>query len=184
MPVVDKTLPAWTRPERREAAPLSFDEVYQRHQLAVYRYCLARLADPEAARDAAATTFVKALRAYGRARPDATGVRLWLLRIAGNVVKDEVRHRRRSWRLLGALLRSVPAPPDPEERVLLGSEVEQVMDALTQLSDRDQRLVALRCGAGLAYRDVAQAMGMTENAARVATGRALGRLRQTVEGRG
>jgi RNA polymerase sigma-70 factor (ECF subfamily) len=59
-------------------------------------------------------------------------------------------------------------------------ELAEVLAAARRLSRRDRELIALRVGAGLPYSEVAEQMRMTENAATVATGRALRRLRTAV----
>jgi RNA polymerase sigma factor (sigma-70 family) len=164
----------------QEAQP-PFEEVYRCHSPDIYRYCLARLADPAAAEDATATTFHKAFVAYSRVRPEPSSIRLWLFRIAGNVVKD---HHRRLWRgqrLLTTLAGAVRGGQDPEGQVLVRAELQEILDALAHLPPRDRQLVGLRAGAGLPFSDIAELMTMNENSARVATRRALHRLRAAVE---
>ena len=165
---------------REEVPPVPFEDIYQQHNQGIYRYCLARLADPAAAEDATANTFMKAFSAYSRVAPQSEGVRLWLFRIATNVVKD---HHRRQWRrrrLLTALAVAVRVVPDPEAQALLSVELQRVLDALADLPPRERQLVGLRAGAGLPFSEIAALMNMNENSARVATQRALQRLRTAV----
>ncbi|MHB8393420.1 MAG: RNA polymerase sigma factor [Candidatus Dormibacteria bacterium] len=166
--------------DRGQVPLVPFDEVYQRHSHDVYRYCLARLANTAAAEDAAADAFMKAFSAYLRVRPGSDGVRLWLFRIAGNVVNDHYRRQLRGRRLLSALVGRLGAAHDPEAQAILGVEVQGVLEALATLSPRERQLVGLRAGAGLPFSDIAALTEMNENSARVATHRALQRLRAVV----
>jgi RNA polymerase sigma factor (sigma-70 family) len=164
-----------------QVSPAPFEEIYEQHSPDIYRYCLARLADPTAAEDATANTFMKAFSAYSRVGPASDGVRLWLFRIATNVVKDHHRHQSRRRRLVAALVGTVRVEQDPEDQAMLGVELQRILDALADLPSRERHLVGLRAGAGLPFSEIATLMNMNENSARVATHRALQRLRTAVE---
>src|SRR2546423_13028132 len=80
----------------REAAPASFEDVYQQHAGSVHRYCLSQVHDPAVAEDLTHETFVRAFVAYERIRPDLTSTRAWLITIARNLC---VEHHRRLGRV-------------------------------------------------------------------------------------
>ena len=159
-------------------APL--DLLYREHGPVIHRYCLLRIADPSDAEDVAATVIERAARAYQRDQPDPALVRAWLLRIAHNAVVDYLRARGRGFRMLQSLVRAGLPGRDPESEAMAHLELAEVLAAARRLSRRDRELIALRVGAGLPYSEVAEQMRMTENAATVATGRALQRLRSAV----
>src|SRR4051794_28492383 len=69
-----------------------FGAIYERDFPAVYGYCLSQLGDAEAAEDAAAQTFFKALAALPGYR-DTGRFRSWLFAIAHNVILDAQRGR-------------------------------------------------------------------------------------------
>lgn len=89
----------------------AFNSIVERHQSAVYTLCFRLLGDPGAAEDAAQETFLAAYRAL--ARFDGGNVRGWLLRIAANESKDELRRRKRR------------APTDPLFDIFDGVESER-----------------------------------------------------------
>ena len=101
---------------REEVPPVPFEDIYQQHNQGIYRYCLARLADPAAPEEATANTFMKAFSAYSRLAPQSDGVRLWLFRIATNVVKDHHRRQGRRRRILTALAVAVHVGQIPKPR--------------------------------------------------------------------
>jgi RNA polymerase sigma factor (sigma-70 family) len=158
----------------------TFAEVYERHADTVYRFCLSQLADPHAAEDAAADAFTIALAAYERVDPDE-GVLYWLLAIARRVVSG---HRRRGLtrQRLQARIR-LAAPPDPDvgEVAATRDDLREVIAAISHLRSRDRLLVGLRLAAHLSHAEIAEVMGMSEASARVATHRAVGRLRTGLE---
>ena len=65
--------------------------------------------------------------------------------------------------------------PEAEQRVLLAN-------AVSHLDQRDRELIALRYGADLTARQIAEVMDMQTNAVEVALHRALARLRGDLEG--
>ena len=83
----DEDLVGWAQRGQREA----FGLLYDRHFGSVYGYCYRRLGEREAAQDAAAETFRKALTALPTYRPQA--FRGWLFAIARHVVADAARQR-------------------------------------------------------------------------------------------
>lgn len=177
---------AHTAPARKdmrvERVALPFTSVYEQHADAVYRYCLAMLGDPAAAEDVAAQAFVNAYAAYGRVEPDPDGVRPWIFRIARNAAIDHRRRSRRRAMLLGRLGGDEPSAVDVETTAALREELRQALLAVGGLGRRDRELVGLRVAAGLSFAEIADLMGMTEQAARTATHRALGRVRAALEG--
>jgi RNA polymerase sigma-70 factor (ECF subfamily) len=157
---------------------ISFEDVYSRWSSRVYRFCLSQVGDPTLAEDIAADTFKSAFVAFERTNPDPEGLQAWLFRIARNAVID---HKRRQFRWLGLLNRigaEAKRSSDIESNAELREEVRQAFGSLRRLGKRDRTLVSLRVGGELSYADIAQIVGMSEEAAGMATRRALGRLRK------
>jgi RNA polymerase sigma-70 factor, ECF subfamily len=170
---------------RARVAVTPFAQVYEANAAAVYRYCLAQLGDAGAAEDAAADAFGHAFAAwetFGDADPD--GARRWIFRIARNASMDQHRRRRRRLLLLARL--GGAAATDVETVAALRAELREALAAVASLGRRDRELVALRVAAGLSYVEVAEMVGISEQAARTATHRALQRVRaalRTEDGR-
>jgi RNA polymerase sigma factor (sigma-70 family) len=156
----------------------AFDQVYRQHADAVYRFCLSQLRDPAAAEDLAADVFAAAYAAFERAHPEADGVRPWLFRIARNGAIDRARRERsRRHAPLGAAARVATV----EDQAAVRDELRAVLAAIAQLRERDRLLVGLRVAGGLSFAEVGAVTGMREDAARMATQRALQRIRSEVE---
>ncbi len=141
------------------------------HAVTVLRVCRAVLG-PDDAEDAWSETFLAALRAYPRLRPESD-VRAWLITIAHRKAIDGYRSRRRApWPV--AQLPHEPAAPD----------VYQVPDAelaaaVRALPDKQRQVVAYRYLADLSYADIAELVGGTEAAARRSAADGIATLRQT-----
>jgi RNA polymerase sigma factor (sigma-70 family) len=163
--------------ERLEGAVAPFDEVYRAHADAVYRFCVSQLRDRETAEDLTGDVFAAALAAYERARPDPAGVRTWLFRIARNAVIDQYRREGRRRSLLTRIGRDREFPDTVEENVEQRFDLRSIVAAMETLRERDRQLVGLRVAGGLSYAEAGQVLGMREGAAKMATHRALERVR-------
>ena len=163
--------------ERLEGATAPFDEVYREHADAVYRFCVSQLRDSATAEDIAGDVFAAAYAAYGRARPDPAGVRTWLFRIARNAVIDQYRREGRRLSLIARIGRDREFPDSVEENVEQRFDLRSIRAALETLRERDRQLVGLRVAGGLSFAEIGQVLGMREGAAKMATHRALERVR-------
>jgi RNA polymerase sigma factor (sigma-70 family) len=134
-----------------------FERVVAEHSRVVLRVCRALL-PPDDAQDAAAETFLSALRAYPRLRPDSD-VRAWLVTIAHRKAVDVHRARARS----ALPVAQLPERPGPGHDALPD---EELWEAVRALPDKQREAVAYRYVADLPYAEVGALMGTTEAAAR------------------
>jgi RNA polymerase sigma-70 factor (ECF subfamily) len=159
--------------------PAQFDALYRKYLAQVYAYALYELADHHAAEDATERVFMRALAALPRFSeqasrddgPDASTFRVWLFRIARNVVANERRTQRRhpssSLELaLGAGL-VVADPDDLANRVATRDEAAQALRALDRLPDDRRRALVLRFVDEMTTTEIAGVLGRSEGAVRV-----------------
>jgi RNA polymerase sigma-70 factor (ECF subfamily) len=159
--------------------PRAFAPLYARYFDPVYRYCYRRLGHPEAAADAAAQVFAKALAALPSYREDAPSFRSWLFAIAHNVITDDLRGRRSVAPMETAA--HVAAPdPSPEETALANEAGCMVLALLAQLPPDQRQILELRL-AGLTGPEIAAALGRSLGAVKIAQVRAFARLRATLD---
>jgi RNA polymerase sigma-70 factor (ECF subfamily) len=150
-----------------------FAVLYQRYVDRVYRYCYHRLGSREAAEDATAEVFVKALAALPRCRDDA--FRSWLFAIAHNVIMDGYRSHRLAAPCV--LADNVAAAiPTPEEDVMAAADFHSVLALLAQLPSDQRRVLELRL-AGLTDVEIACVLDRSRGAVRAVQHRAVTRLR-------
>jgi DNA-directed RNA polymerase specialized sigma24 family protein len=134
----------------------------------VWRFLVAAVGR-DAADDCFQETFMAALRAYPRTRVD--NPRAWVLTIAHRKALDHHRAHARRPAPVGALP-DVPAPPAPEP----GDE--GVWARVRDLPPKQRAALLLRFAGDLSHREVAAALGCSEEAARRSAHEGLKRLRE------
>jgi RNA polymerase sigma-70 factor (ECF subfamily) len=140
----------------------------------VYAYAAYRLGDGADAEDATSDTFERALRyrsSYDRSKGEPVA---WLLGIARRCVDDLLETRPP----ISELDYDVAAPGDLEPDMVHKLTVRK---AVLALDERAQELVALRYGADMTARQIAELLGERTNTVEVALHRALGRLRGVLD---
>lgn len=154
-----------------------FETIYRQHSDRVYRFCMSQLRDTSAAEDVAAEVFERAWRAFPGTRfGTELELRAWLYRIARNATVDHHRRQRATRSLLRRLYRS-DASENIESVVALRQELQAVLAGMRTLSSKEMQMVGLRIAAGLSFVEIAQVMHMRESAVKMATHRALQKLR-------
>lgn len=160
------------RPSLPQRDPLKDPEPLIRR---VYAYVAYRMGDGPDAEDVTSETFARALR-YRDSYDAAKGAPIsWLIGIARRCVDESFGEPR-------------PAS-DPPERAAAGDLETEALERLTlasalgRLGERDRELIALRYGADLSARQIAQRLESSTNAVEVALHRARSRLRAVLEGR-
>lgn len=150
-----------------------FESVVTAHGAVVLRVCRAVVGAADA-EDAWSETFLSALGAYPRLRPDSD-VRAWLVTIAHRRALDVVRARGRRAHPVAELPHEPVAPevadPDPADPRLAA--------AVAALPDKQRHAVAYRYLADLSYADIAALLGGSEAAARRAAADGIATLRRT-----
>jgi len=157
---VDQTMPGRLVQWISTAEP-DWDAVYAEQLPRVYNFFRYRFGNTADAEDLTARTFEKAWRARHRYRRDLASFGTWLLTIARNVGTDHLRVRRPNVPLDEAA--TVAAADTPEDVASKESDARRLALLLEGLTDRDRELIALKYGAGLTNRAIAQATGLSES---------------------
>jgi RNA polymerase sigma-70 factor (ECF subfamily) len=173
------------RIQRAQSGDISaFNELVIEFQSLVYNLCLRMLGQQQAAEDAAQEAFINAWRSIGSFRGDS--FRSWLLRIAANLCRDELRRRGRrpSSSLDTALEAGMPDPPDddplPEESAL-NAELRSSLDAALAQLPEEQRTAIILCDIeGLDYAEIAVAMNTSLGTVKSRIARARMRMREVM----
>ncbi|MBM0124520.1 sigma-70 family RNA polymerase sigma factor [Pimelobacter simplex] len=161
-----------------------FAEVYAEHVTPVWRYVRLRVPADADAEDVTSQVFERAMRSWDRYDGTRGGVGAWLMGIARHTVADW-------WRRHGRELPTDPAAAafaggvaddDPEGEVLRRLGADDVRRRLGHLTAREREAVALRFGSELSSTEIAVILGVTPSAARMLVHRAVGRLREVMDG--
>jgi RNA polymerase sigma factor (sigma-70 family) len=159
----------------------AFRELVVRHVDFIYSAAMRQLRDPHLAEEATQSAFIALAGKAGQLRRQ-TVVAGWLHRavhFAGlNLLRSEA--RRKHWEEEAAIM-SVPGDADHAFQELALPHVD---GALAELSESDRDAVILRFLRQRSFRDVAQTLGTSEEAAKKRVSRALERLRGLLARRG
>ncbi len=148
------------------------------------------LASASAAEDASQETFISAWRGLGGYRGGS--FQAWILRIAGNQCRDELRKRKRrptdSLDVLvadsGEAVMGPAAGRSPEERSLDAETVRVIQRGLAALP-ADQRMAVLLADVhGHSYEEIARCMGTSVGTVKSRISRGRSRLRDYLRGQG
>jgi RNA polymerase sigma-70 factor (ECF subfamily) len=151
----------------------AFSGLVERHQERIFAVCRRLLFDAEEARDAAQEVFLRAYRTAGSFRPQGQ-VFTWLYRIAVNYCLNRLRRRRlaRFVPLLGSgeepEAGAVHEPADPRPGAGAVAESRERWQALrraiARLPPGQRAVLVLAKFEGLAQREIAAALGISEGA--------------------
>jgi RNA polymerase sigma-70 factor (ECF subfamily) len=157
----------------------AFGDLYERHLSAIYRYVYYRVGEAREAEDVTEMIFLKAWEALERYRPTGAPFRVWLYRIAHNVVVDRYRTRKTA----DALDEQHPDRAlHPEAHVERDEGRQALLGALARLDPAHQQVLTLRFMCELSHAETALTMGRSEGAVRVLQHRALAALRALLNG--
>ena len=127
----------------------------------VYNYFRYRLGSEADVEDLTSRTFEKAWRSRASYRHDLAGFSTWLFKIAQNVGVD-YRAARRSHLPLEAAL-DVATEGTPERHAELHSDLTRLATLTASLPSRERELIALKYGASLNNRLIAELTGLSES---------------------
>jgi RNA polymerase sigma-70 factor (ECF subfamily) len=158
--------------------------------------------DRDLAEELTQATFVRVVRKLGDYR-ERGRFEPWLFRIAMNLLRDEMRRRKRQaiptdmtgagrsadgeaatgWQSVQVKLASgaMPEQTTPFEQLVQAEQVEQLKLAVEQLPEADREVLYLRHTAGLSFSDIAQTLEQPLGTVLARGHRALGKLRKMLE---
>ena len=151
---------------------------------ALLRYL--RVVAAEHAEDVAAETWVQVVRGLPRFTGDETAWRAWLFTTARRRLLDQVRLRKRhpSEPLDEISPMDIPRTADAEQVAMDNMATESAMALLSKLPEQQAEVIFLRVVAGLDTEAVAEILGRSPGAVRVAAHRGLKKLATLLSGAG
>jgi RNA polymerase sigma-70 factor (ECF subfamily) len=159
--------------QRKSSAEADFTAFYRETYPSVLAYALRR-SPRHVAEEVAATTMTIAWRRFGDV-PDPPLP--WLLGVARRTLANETRSERRRSRLMARVL------TEPTDRLAQSDDREfrDVLEALSELRQRDQEALLLVAWEGLSTAEVAAVVGCSAIALRIRLHRARRRLAEHMQ---
>lgn len=165
----------------RKLDPAALSQVHDTYYPAIFRYISFRVGDQHTAEDLTSEVFTRLLSAVrDRSAPDNT-LRGWLYGVASRVVAD---HHRKQYRMQKtALHENIPGDSgDPLEAVSRTQTLEALHEALSELTQDQQDVIALRFGYEMPIKEVARTMGKSEGSIKQLQARAVAALSRKLTG--
>jgi RNA polymerase sigma factor (sigma-70 family) len=160
-----------------------FTALYEEHMAYVFRYISYRVGNRNEAEDLTSVVFEKALAAFDRYNPQKAAPQTWLLAIARNTVTDHLRKSSKSKTMpLDNAIGVESADPSPPEETERREEYQRLQFCLAALPRREQEIISLKFGGELNNRQIASAVGLSENNVGTIIFRAICKLRNCFEG--
>ncbi|MCV2490411.1 sigma-70 family RNA polymerase sigma factor [Geodermatophilus sp. YIM 151500] len=177
-PDAERDPEVWELVERAQGGDAeAFGQLYDRYVDLVHRYVHHRVGDRATAEDVTSETFVRALRRIDTLSFQGRDVGAWLLTIARNIIRDQVKSSRYRLEVSTADLRdAAPLTDGPEEAVVQQLTNERLVACMRQLGSEQQECLALRFLHGLSIAETAAIMGKREGAIKALQHRAVRRL--------
>ena len=180
--------------EAARVDPARFDPLYRKYVAQVYNFAVYELRDVHAAEDATERTFLSALAALPRFREgalpadgaEASTFRVWLFRIARNVVAEHRRAARRHPQApleAATLMADRSATGDVEAVAVRNETAAAAWRAVAGLPDDRRRAVVLRFVHEMSTAEIAAILDRSEGAVRVLIHRGLRRVAEQLERR-
>ena len=157
-----------------------FEELYREFLQRIYAYVRAQLGSQAEAEDVTSIVFIKAYQAYGRYEPRGSTPGAWLFQIARNACLDHHRGAGRRDRLVRTLGSQPEVAADPETMAEERLQYRELMEQVGRLPDRQREILTSR-HLGLSFLEIAELVGGSEDAAKMAYHRALKTLRSALE---
>jgi RNA polymerase sigma-70 factor, ECF subfamily len=188
-------LPATSELERSislDVAALArdFEALVQVYRPKVFRFALASLRDLDAAETVTQDCFLRAYQARDRFREECS-LQTWLMQIAVNLVRDQIRNRRfQFWRRVSLTAQPVDVARQhiadrarsPEAQLLLSEQVASIWMAAGKLPERQRTVFLLRFVEDMDLLEIARATGMKEGTVKTHLFRALRSVRERLGG--
>jgi RNA polymerase sigma-70 factor (ECF subfamily) len=164
----------------------AFGELVKRHQELVYKLCRRYSKDADDAYDLTQRAFLQAFQAARRNQAEVKGesgfpFRAWLVRIAVNLGKNQVRDAGRWAKAPVEVLeaeRSVEA--SPQEKLERAEAQQRTREAVLDLPKRQREVLSLRVDGDLPFAEVARLLGISEANAKTHFHYAVKRLKELV----
>jgi RNA polymerase sigma-70 factor (ECF subfamily) len=164
----------WMAGEQRAATLL-----VERHAAALARFAAsvgARGDVEEIVQD----TFVRAFASLDRFRGESP-LRTWLFTIARRLLLDRRRAERRRGEQVPVQDSDVTTEFDPLDTVVADETKRRMREAVARLTPTQKDVFTLRVSEGLSYKEIADAVGSTEGAARVHYHNAMRAIKEFLE---
>lgn len=164
--------------KRAEDIEKTFQEAYEVYADAIFRFCFFKVSDREKAFDLTQETFVR-FWDYIRVGKEVQNHQAFLYRIARNLVIDEYR-KKDSLSLDAMGEKGFDVRVDEHRTIEVDASSKEAVEAICKLDEIYREVALLRFVEGYPPKEIAHALGLSENVVSVRINRAIKKLRDTL----
>lgn len=165
----------WSAGDERAAS-----ELVARHAAALARFAASN-GEREEVDELVQDTFVRAFGSIGAFRGESS-LRTWLFTIERRLLIDRRRAAKRTRGRIEIQEGDATTEYDALDEVVARESARTLRDVVGRLSPTQREVFALRVTEGLSYKEIAEAVGTTEGAARVHYHNALRAVKESLDG--
>lgn len=159
-----------------------FEYIFETYYKRIFNYIYYRVYCHFTAEDLTSQVFEKVMRKIDTYTQSKSPFEVWLFAIARNVVNDYFRDQKKHKILsFEAIHELFSTKKDPEGIVIKSETNDKLSQALNILSARERNIVALKFGATLKNKEIAQLLNMTESNVGITVYRMLKKLKNEIE---
>jgi RNA polymerase sigma-70 factor (ECF subfamily) len=148
-------------------------EVHDQYFDRIFHYLNYRLGEPEVAADLTGEVFLALVKAIRMGKPPKTSLVGWLYTVARNLAADYIKEKTKTVPLVEDLVADEPSLTDQAH---LSQLAPILRDALLQLTEEQQHVIALRFGQEFSLAETAQLLDKSVGAVKALQHRALASL--------
>ncbi|WP_420641662.1 sigma-70 family RNA polymerase sigma factor [Candidatus Leptofilum sp.] len=161
--------------------PDALAQVHERYYDAIYRYMTFRVNDLQTAEDLTSEVFVRFLHAIQQKNAPQKTIRGWLFGTASLILKEHYRKKKKNQ--VTELSEMLPGETvAPTEKMEVQEKKDALHKAITNLTEDQQQVLALRFGYELPVREVAETMNKSEGSVKMLQTRAIAALTRLMTG--
>ena len=150
-------------------------QIHEQFYDSIYRYLAYRVNDLQTAEDLTSEVFIRFLHAIRNKNAPQNTIRGWLFGAASLILKEHYRRKKRSQ--LTELQDELPDSESEPFDIVEGRENKLVLqEAMSNLTEDQQEVLALRFGYQMPIRDVAETMDKSEGSVKMLQVRAIAAL--------
>lgn len=156
-------------------------QVHEQYYDAIYRYLAYRVSNLQTAEDLTSEVFIRFLHAIQQKNAPQNTIRGWLFGAASLILKEHYRQKKRT-----QLTELDDALADdwiqPTEKLEVQESKKALQQAMENLTEDQQQVLALRFGYEMPIRDVAETMNKSEGSVKMLQVRAIAALTRLMAG--
>jgi RNA polymerase sigma-70 factor (ECF subfamily) len=160
----------------RQLDPAALAEAHDTYYPAIFRYIAYKVGNQETAEDLTSEVFVRLLDAVRDRHAPQNTLRGWLYSVASHIVTDYHRKNYRGGQEVALMETMESDISGPAEQTIKKQTFESLHEALSELTEEQQDVIALRFGYEMPIKEVAQTIGKSEGAVKQLQARAVAAL--------